>query len=168
MLDFERIEDGVRVRRCQCAQPVVEIPSEWNGARVVEVGACAFSDDMDVENDDIDSSELSESEISTDNDENADLAETSDSEESTSLPSGSEELQELLNEYKSNVSKYISLAKKAAKGDMKALSEYKKLWKETKELKSQLTDAKSQLSAAQLEQFNEISKKLLDMASESE
>lgn len=51
---------------------------------------------------------------------------------------------------------------------MKALSEYKKLWKETKELKSQLTDAKSQLSAAQLEQFNEISKKLLDMASESE
>lgn len=135
---------------------------------IVEQTDSALSDDMDVENDDIDSSELSESEISTDNDENADLAETSNSEESTSLPSGSEELQELLNEYKSNVSKYISLAKKAAKGDLKALSEYKTLYKETKKIRSQLSDAKSQLSAAQLEQFNEISKKLLDMASESE
>ena len=49
MLDFERIEDGVRVRRSQCAQPVVVIPSEWNGTPVVEVGACAFSDTFHVD-----------------------------------------------------------------------------------------------------------------------
>ena len=135
---------------------------------IVEQTDSAFSDDLDMENDDIDSSELSESELTSEDENNADLAETSDSEESASLSSGSEELQELLNKYKSNASKYISLAKKAAKGDLKALSEYKSLYKETQKLRSQLSDAKSELSATQLEQFNEISKKLLDMASESE
>ncbi len=133
---------------------------------IVEQADEKASDDLDIastgDDEDVASNELSESEISSDDDNNA------DSEESAGLSTGSEELDNLLNEYKSNVNRYLDLAKKAAKGDLKALSEYKKLWKETKKLKAQLSEAKSELSATQLEQFNEISKTLLEMASESD
>ncbi len=131
----------------------------------VEASEKTFADD---DEDDIDSNEISESDISSDDDDNADLADANDSEESTTLSSSSEELAKLLDAYKSNVSRYISLAKKAAKGDLKALSEYTKLLKETKKLESQLSEAESELSADQLEQFNEITKSLLEVASESE
>lgn len=122
----------------------------------------------DDDEDDIGLSEQSDSEMSSDDDNNADLAEIDDSEESTSLSSSSEELAKLLEAYKSNVSRYVSLAKKTSKGDLKTLAELPKLLKETKKLRSQLSEAESELSADQLEQFNEISKTLLEMASESE
>lgn len=78
----------------------------------------------------------------------------------------SEDWDELLTSYEEYVDKYISFAKKAAQGDMRALAKYPSLMQKAEDLSEKLEDAEDDMSAAQLARFNKISMKLMKSAEE--
>lgn len=84
----------------------------------------------------------------------------------SSYSSGSEDWDALLDSYEQYVDKYASFAKKAAKGDMNALSEYPALLQKAQNLSKKLQNAKGEMSPSQLERYARISNKLLQAASE--
>jgi hypothetical protein len=72
----------------------------------------------------------------------------------------------LLSSYEEYVDEYISFAKKAAKGDVRAIAKYPSLLKKAKALEEDLDEAKGDLSASQLARYNKISMKMLKAAEE--
>ena len=90
---------------------------------------------------------------------------SNESSETTEESSGSADWDELLSSYEDYVDQYISFAKKAAKGDMSALSEYPALMEKAKEYGDQLENAKNDMSASQLAKYNKITSKLTKAAS---
>ena len=72
----------------------------------------------------------------------------------------------MLKSYEQYVDKYISLAKKAAKGDMSALSEYPGLMQKAEELSTKIDGAKGEMSASQLSRYMKINNKMLKAAQE--
>ena len=89
---------------------------------------------------------------------------SNESSETTEESSGSADWDELLSSYEDYVDQYISFAKKAAKGDMSALSEYPALMEKAKEYGDQLENAKNDMSASQLAKYNKITSKLTKAA----
>ena len=87
-----------------------------------------------------------------------------ESSETAEETSGSENWDELLRSYEEYVDKYISFAKKAAKGDMSALSEYPAIMEKAQEYCDQLENAKNDMSASQLAKYNKITSKLTKAA----
>jgi hypothetical protein len=80
--------------------------------------------------------------------------------------SDSEDWDALLNSYEEYVDKYISYMKKAAKGDMSALSEYPALMEKAQEFSDKMKNAESSMSASQWAKYNEITQKMLKAAQE--
>ncbi len=80
--------------------------------------------------------------------------------------SDSEDWDALLNSYEQYVDKYISYMKKAAKGDMSALSEYPALMEKAQEFSNKMKNAESSMSASQWAKYNEITQKMLKAAQE--
>ena len=80
--------------------------------------------------------------------------------------SGTEDWDDLLRTYEQYVDKYISLAKKAAKGDYSALSEYPAFLEKAQELSDQLKNAKDNMTASQLAKLNKITIKMAKAAQE--
>lgn len=78
----------------------------------------------------------------------------------------SEDWDELLTSYEEYVDKYISFAKKAAQGDMRALAKYPSLMQKAEDLSEKLEDAEDDMSAAQLARYTKISMKLMKAAEE--
>ncbi|MCQ2289553.1 MAG: hypothetical protein MJZ74_10715 [Muribaculaceae bacterium] len=66
----------------------------------------------------------------------------------------------LLNSYDSYVTKYISCLKKAAKGDMSAMTEYPALLQKAQELNDKLANAQSEMTTAEMNRYLQITKKL--------
>jgi hypothetical protein len=95
------------------------------------------------------------------------VSDSSDNKEERTKKKGkSEDWDELLTSYEEYVDKYISFAKKAAQGDMRALAKYPSLMQKAEDLSEKLEDAEDDMSAAQLARFNKISMKLLKAAEE--
>lgn len=82
---------------------------------------------------------------------------------STDSSAGSEDWDDVLDSYDSYVSKYISLAKKAANGDMDAMSEYTELMEKAEELSNKLSNAQSEMSAAQWKRYMNITQKMANI-----
>ena len=78
----------------------------------------------------------------------------------------SEDWDEVLTSYEEYVDKYVSLVKKAAKGDAVALASYPSLMKKAEDLADKLDDAEDDMSSAQLARYKKITKKLMKAAEE--
>jgi len=76
----------------------------------------------------------------------------------------SEDWNSILDSYERCVDKYIALAKKAAGGDVSAISEYTGLLEESQELSEKLSNATSSLSSSQLSRYNRITQKMASAA----
>lgn len=105
--------------------------------------------------------------LSLDNDSisDNDFSENSDNNK-ISNGSGSEDWDALLNSYEQLVDRYIYYAKKAANGDMDALTEYSSFMQKAQELSSKMLDAKDKMSASQISRYMNITAKLNKLASE--
>lgn len=79
---------------------------------------------------------------------------------------GSEDWDALLAAYEQYVDKYISYVKKAAKGDITALTEYPSLMKKAQQLSDKIQKAQGELSSSQVARFNKISAKMIKAAQE--
>lgn len=75
--------------------------------------------------------------------------------------SGSDDWDAWLDSYEQYVNKLISCAKKAAKGDPSALTEYASLLQKAQELQEKLASAEGELSSSQLARYNRINQKML-------
>ena len=95
--------------------------------------------------------------------ENAD--ESSDDEE-TSENSGSTDYDELLTAYENYYNKYISMLKKASKGDLSSMQEATELMQEASQLGEKMANAKGEMSVAQWARFQKIQLKLMKAAQE--
>ena len=89
---------------------------------------------------------------------------SNESSETTEEASGSEDWDELLRSYEEYVNQYISVMKKATKGDMSAMSEYPELLEKAQEYSDKLENAKNDMSASQLAKYNKITTKMLKAA----
>lgn len=87
-----------------------------------------------------------------------------DDDSSSSSSSGSQNWDSLLNSYEQYVDKYISYMKKAAKGDMSAMSEYPALMEKAQEFNSKLQDAQGEMSASQWSRYIKITNKMTKAA----
>lgn len=86
--------------------------------------------------------------------------------DSDTSSSGSEDWDALLNSYESYVDKYISYMKKAANGDMSALSEYPSLMQKAQDYNSKLQNAQGMMSSSQWARYNRITMKMAKAAEE--
>ena len=103
----------------------------------------------------------SDDEEQSSSDESTSTFEESTTDDSTS---SSEDWDAVLDSYDSYVTKYVSLAKKAANGDITAISEYASLLESAQELSEKLNAAKSELSSSQLSRYMKITQKMTDAA----
>lgn len=110
------------------------------------------SSDWDSDNDTSDDEEYSSSDV--------------DESSSSSSSSGSHDWDALLDSYEQYVDKYISLMKKASKGDMSALSEYPALMEKAQEFSEQMQDAQGEMSASQWTKYMKITNKMAQAAQE--
>lgn len=104
------------------------------------------------------SNNSSSEEISSEENDKDEISEVSGSD--------SEDWDALLNSYEQYVDKYISYMKKAAKGDMSALSEYPALMEKAQKFSDKMKNAQSNMSASQWAKYNEITQKMLKAAQE--
>ena len=119
-----------------------------------------------VEEDD-DSTSSSYSSDSDDDDSSLDDDDSSDDDSDTaSSSSGSQDWDALLNSYEQYVDKYISYMKKAAKGDMSALSEYPALMEKAQEFSEKMKNAQGDMSASQWARYMKITNKMTTAAQE--
>ena len=89
-----------------------------------------------------------------------------DNDDRTKKRGKSEDWDEVLTSYEEYVDKYVSLVKKAAKGDAVALASYPSLMKKAEDLADKLDDAEDDMSSAQLARYKKITKKLMKAAEE--
>lgn len=78
--------------------------------------------------------------------------------------SGNEDWDALLDSYDKYVTKYISFMKKAANGDMSAMTEYPALLEQAQEYGNKLQNAKGEMSAAQWSRYIKITQKMSSAA----
>ena len=78
----------------------------------------------------------------------------------------SEDWDAVLTSYEEYVDKYITFAKKAVKGDVKALAKYPALMQKAEELSNKLEKAEDEMSSAQVARYTKISMKLAKAAEE--
>ena len=89
-----------------------------------------------------------------------------DNDDRTKKRGKSEDWDEVLTSYEEYVDKYVSLVKKAAKGDAVALASYPSLMKKAEDLADKLDNAEDDMSSAQLARYKKITKKLMKAAEE--
>ena len=82
----------------------------------------------------------------------------------SSSSSGSQDWDALLNSYEQYVDKYISCVKKAAKGDMSAMSEYPALMEKAQEFSDKMEGAQGDMSASQWARYMRITNKMAKAA----
>lgn len=94
-------------------------------------------------------------------------SEESDEDEIGEVSSGdSEDWDALLESYEEYVDKYISYMKKAAKGDMNALSEYPALFEKAQEFNEKMQNAQGVMSSSQWSRYIKITNKMTKAAQE--
>lgn len=76
------------------------------------------------------------------------------------------DVDDMLNEYERFVDKYIALYKKAANGDMSAMSEYAQYMESAESLSDKIDRCAGEMNAAQTKRYMEITNKMTKAASE--
>ena len=105
--------------------------------------------------------------VSTSDVSDLNVSDDSEDENETSLSassSDSEDFDAVLESYEEYVDQYIVLMKKAAKGDMSAMSEYPTLMEKAQELGEKMEKAKGDMSASQLAKYQKITMKMAEAA----
>ena len=102
--------------------------------------------------------------LSSSDDEFSSSDDDDDTDSYSSSSSGSQDWDALLNSYEQYVDKYISYMKKAAKGDMSALSEYPALMEKAQDLSNKMSGAQGDTSAAQWARYMKITNKMAQAA----
>ena len=105
--------------------------------------------------------------VSTSDVSDLNVSDDSEDENETSLSassSDSEDFDAVLESYEEYVDQYIVLMKKAAKGDMSAMSEYPTLMEKAQELGEKMENAKGDMSASQLAKYQKITMKMAEAA----
>ncbi len=72
----------------------------------------------------------------------------------------------MLNEYERFVDKYISLLKKASKGDVSAMADYASYMESAESLSEKIDKCSGEMNAAQMRRYTEITNKMAKAASE--
>jgi len=103
---------------------------------------------------------------SSSSDEDASSLSEDDDFSSSSSSSDSEDWDALLESYEEYVDKYISYMKKAAKGDMNALSEYPALLEKAQEFSEKMQNAQGAMSSSQWSRYIKITNKMTKAAQE--
>jgi len=103
-----------------------------------------------------------ENSFSSDDDDSYD--DDDDDSYKTSSKSSSEDWDAILKDYESFIDKYISLMKKAQKGDMNALTEYAEYMEKANDLGEKLGNADDDLTPAQAAKFIKLQAKLANAA----
>lgn len=88
----------------------------------------------------------------------------SDDDDDSYSSSGSQDWDALLDSYEEYVDKYISYAKKAAKGDISALSEYPALMEKAQEFSEKMQNAQGDMSSSQWSRYMRITNKMTQAA----
>ena len=91
---------------------------------------------------------------------------TEDEDTVDSSSASSQDWDAMLDSYEEYVDKYISLMKKASKGDMTALAEYPALMSKAQEFCDKMENSKGSMSASQWARYSKISSKMLKAAQE--
>lgn len=112
----------------------------------------------------VDSSDWDSDSSSSDDDESSSSDDDDDDDTDSYSSSGSQDWDALLNSYEQYVDKYISYMKKAAKGDMSALSEYPALMEKAQEFSDKLSGAQGQMTSAQWSRYMKITNKMTQAA----
>lgn len=95
------------------------------------------------------------------------VSDSSDNKEERTKKKGkSEDWDEVLTSYEEYVDKYISFAKKAAKGDVTALAKYPALLQKAEKLSDKLENAEDEMTSAQMARYSKITMKLAKAAEE--
>lgn len=87
-----------------------------------------------------------------------------DDDDELSSSSGSEDWDALLDSYEEYVNKYVSVMKKASKGDLSAMSEYPALMEKAQEFSDKMKNAQGSMSTSQWARYNKITMKMLEAA----
>ena len=119
-----------------------------------------MKESADDDNDDVSSFDV-EDDISE-----SDIVDEDVDEEEVSSSSGSEDWDALLDSYEKFVDKYISYMKKAAGGDLSAISEYTSLMEKAEEIGDKLDKAGDDLSSSQMNRYMKITEKMTKAAFE--
>ena len=114
----------------------------------------------------VDSSNWGSSSSSSSDDKSSSSDDDDDTDSYSSSSSGSQDWDALLNSYEQYVDKYILYMKKAAKGDMSALTEYPALMEKAQKFSEKMENAQGDMSASQWAKYNEITQKMLEAAQE--
>ena len=88
------------------------------------------------------------------------VSDESVADDGTSVSSGSEDWDKILDEYEKYCDKTVALAKKAQAGDISAMTEYASLLETAESLQKKLENASSSLSVAQATRMNKIAAKM--------
>ena len=128
----------------------------------VAIVSCGGKKNSSEENSSLDSVEP----VSTSDVSDLNVSDDSEDENETSLSSSSdsEDFDAVLESYEEYVDQYIVLMKKAAKGDMSAMSEYPTLMEKAQELGEKMEKAKGDMSASQLARYQKITMKMAEAA----
>lgn len=89
---------------------------------------------------------------------------SSDDDDDDSYSSGSQDWDALLDSYEEYVDKYISYVRKAAQGDMSALSEYPSLMEKAQEFSEKMQNAQGDMSSSQWSRYMRITNKMTQAA----
>lgn len=101
---------------------------------------------------------------SNDDDDDSYSSSMDDDDDSYSSSSGSEDWDELLDSYDSYVTKYISYMKRAANGDLSAMSEYPALMQKAENFSKKMQNAQGDMSSSQWARYMRITNKMTQAA----
>lgn len=87
-----------------------------------------------------------------------------DDDSSMGVSSDSEDWDSMLDTYEQYVDEYISLVKKASKGDISAMEDYATMLEKSQELSEQLEQSKGDMSPSQCSRYLKITSKMAKMA----
>lgn len=98
--------------------------------------------------------------------ENVGTTDDSDNDDSADATASASDVDDMLNEYEEFVNKYVSLAKKAAKGDMSAMKDYSSYMESAQSLGEKIQKCTANMNASQTKRYMDITNKMSKAASE--
>ncbi|MBP5413068.1 MAG: hypothetical protein J6Y47_07430 [Bacteroidales bacterium] len=131
---------------------------------IIVFQACGNKTNKENEEIEISMDSSVDSDVNNDNDYYYDDNNDEDVDEEDSHSKSSTNWNQILDEYDSYVDKYVSLVKKANKGDVSAMNEYVDMLEKAQNLADKLEGADDEMSSAQIARYTRITKKMTQAA----